>query len=529
VRSEVVNNSAAQNQRKGFQVKTIERKKIAQGKVRIERRLGREAELSFTDPVIEGGNIVYEVSDKTKGIVHGGIGTFSQLIRKVGLAEAINRRLHLLKLHLPYHESDHVLSMALNTLCGGDCLDDIERQRTDAVFLDAIGAERIPDPTTSGDFLRRFEGEDVMDLMDAIDDSRLKVWRLQPPEFFDEAIIDVDGTMVETTGECKQGMDINYKGEWGYHPLLVSLANTGEELRLLNRPGSRPSHEDADIFLDEAIALVRRAGFRKILLRGDTDFTQTRKLDEWNAVPNLRFVFGIDAMPNLVNIAENLPFDAWKSLQRRTKRPRIGPARARPDNVKEAIVVEREFDNIKLKSEEVAEFAYRPGHCKTTYRVVVVKKNLSIEKGETILFEHQVRYFFYLTNDSQSAVEEIVFLANDRCNQENLIAQLQNGVYALKAPVNSENANWAYMVCTALAWNLKAWWALCLPDGTGRWKKRHAAEKRKVLRMEFKRFAHAFIRIPCQIVKTGRKIIYRILGWNPLLHIFYRAARVLRE
>ena len=509
-------------------MKSIERRKIEKGKRQIQRRLKRAAKISFRERTIRGGNIHYEVSDKTKATVHGGIGLFSQLIENIGLAKAIDDRLHLLKLHMPYLESDHVLNFAFNALCEGTCLDDIEVRRNDEVFLDAIGADRIPDPTTGGDFLRRFCPEDVMDLMDAIDDARLNAWRHQPAEFFDEAIIEADGTMVPTTGECKQGMEISYKGEWGYHPLLVTLANTGEYLRICNRPGNRPSHEDADAYLDEAIGLCRRAGFRKILLRGDTDFTQTHKLDDWNALGNLRFIFGIDAMPNLVDSAEKLPLSAWKTLQRPT-RPRRGPPRCKPVNVKEPIVVEREFENIKLKSEQVAEFAYRPRKCRTAYRVVVVKKNLSVEKGEAVLFEHKVKYFFYLTNDAESTAEQIVFSANDRCNQENVIEQLKNGVCALKAPVNTENANWAYMVCTALAWNLKAWWALWLPEGTGRHKEKHAAEKRRVLRMEFKTFAQAFIRIPCQIVKTGRKIVYRILNWNPWLHVFYRNACVLKK
>jgi hypothetical protein len=509
-------------------VKTIERRRIEKSKRRIVRRLARAPQLSFTRPVIAGGNIDYEVADRTKATVHGGIGTFVQLVRKAGLAEAIDRRLHLLKLHLPYHESDHVLSIAFNALCGGTCLDDIELRRNDEVFLDAIGAERIPDPTTAGDFLRRFSPEHVLDLMDAIDQARLEVWKRQPDGFFDEARIEADGTMVCTTGECKQGMDINYKGQWGYHPLVVTLANTGEALRVFNRRGNRPSHENADVFLDEAIGLVRHAGFRKILLRGDTDFTQTHKLDEWNAVPDLRFVFGIDAMPNLERIADELPLLAWKPLPRHEPRPRRGPARARPGNVKEAIVVEREYVNLKLQSEDVAEFDYRPGKCQRAYRMVVIRKNLSKEKGEAVLLE-EIRYFFYLTNDYESSVEQIVFSANQRCDQENLIEQLKNGVPALKAPVNTENANWAYMVCAALAWNLKAWWALWLPDGTGRWKERHAAEKRQVLRMEFKRFAQAFLRIPCQIVKTGRRIVYRILNWNPWQHIFYRNACVLKK
>ncbi len=129
-------------------------------------------------------------------------------------------------MHLPYHESDHVLGIAYNVLCGGTCLQDIEQRRQDEVYLDALGAQRIPDPTTAGDFCRRFDEAAIEALQTAINETRVRVWRAQPAAFFDEAIIDADGTLAETTGQCKEGMDIAYDGVWGYHPLVVSLANT---------------------------------------------------------------------------------------------------------------------------------------------------------------------------------------------------------------------------------------------------------------------------------------------------------------
>jgi hypothetical protein len=496
-------------------------------KRRTRRRLDRAPRKSADGRVLRGGDVQYEFSGKAKGVAHGGVGLFSRLIRDVGLADAVDRRLSLFKFHLPYRESDHVISLALNAVCGGSCLDDIELRRNDEVFLDAIGADRIPDPTTAGDFLRRFQEHHVLDLMEAVDESRLKVWSRQPESFFEEAVLDADGTMVETLGECKRGMNINYKGQWGYHPLLVSLANTGEAIRIFNRPGNRPSHECADALLDDAVSLVRRAGFRKVLLRGDTDFTQTHKLDEWDAAGCVRFVFGVDASKHMVARAEDLPESAWKPLRRSAKSKTAAEPRAKPKNVKEAIVVEREYQNIRLVSEEVASFEHRPCKCRKAYRVTAVRKNLSVEKGEAVLFD-QIRYFFYITNDGGMTDEQVVATANDRCDQENVIAQLKGGVHALRAPVNTENANWAYMVCVALAWNLKAWWALMLPEGSGRWAERHASEKRKVLRMEFRTFLQTFVRIPCQIVLTGRRIVYRILSWNPWLHVFARLSTVLR-
>jgi hypothetical protein len=508
-------------------VKPIFRSWFRRFKSRIERRLDQRHHLPATRPVLHTRHIDYDVSFRDRGITCGGIGAMHLLVTKLGLAEAIDRHLHVLKIHLPYHESDHVLNIAYNALCNGTCLEDIERRRNDEAFLDALGARRIPDPTTAGDFCRRFGHADITALHDAIDDVRLTVWAEQPSSFRDRATIDMDGTLVETTGACKAGMDIAYNGTWGYHPLILSLAETGEVLSLVNRPGNRPSSEGAAAQVDRAIWLCLRARFRRIVLRGDTDFSQSEHLDRWHALGEVRFVFGYNAMPNLIELAENLPAAAWQTLGRPPRYPVKTQPRQRPDRVKDRIVRQRQFDVLRLQSEEVAAFDYRPTACAHTYRMVVVRKHISKEKGEAVLFP-EVRYFFYITNERQWTPAEVVFEANDRCDQENLLAQLHGGVRALAAPVNTLESNWAWMAMTALAWTLKAWWALRLPESPGRWHQRHRDEKRRVLAMEFKTFVNSFVLLPCQVIRSGRRVVLRLLGWNPHLPIFFRLLSRLR-
>lgn len=471
------------------------------------------------------GNLHYELADRIRGLGAGGIGALHLLARQSGLIDAIDRNLHLLKVHLPYHESDHVLNIAYNALCGGTCLEDLELRRNDEAYLDALGAQRIPDPTTAGDFCRRFTVPDIEALQDAFNEVRVGVWRQQPAEFFEEATIDVDGTLAGTRGECKQGLGLAYDGTWGYHPLLVSLANTQEPLYLSNRSGNRPSHEGAAAYIERAIALCREAGFKAVRLRGDTDFSQTQHLDRWDEQRDVTFVFGLDAMRNLIERANELPKSAWKKLARPAKYEVQTTPRARPENVKERIVVEKEYQNIKLLGEQVAEFAYRPTVCAREYRVIALRKKLSVERGQEVLFE-DYRYFFYITNDRTATPAELVFEANGRCNQENLIAQLKSGVQALAMPVDSLLSNWAYMVMASLAWSLKAWFALRLPE-RGRWAEKHRREKQSVLTMEFKRFVNAFVRVPCQIVRGGRRIVYRLLAWNPWQDVFARVLAAL--
>jgi hypothetical protein len=509
-------------------VKTKIRQQLANRKGRIVRRLDKSKLGDCSKPVFTARNISYEISDRVHGLAFGGIGAFHVLAQRIGLVDAIDRQLHLLKIHLPYHESDHVLNIATNALCNGDCLQDIELRRNDAVFLDALGARRIPDPTTAGDFCRRFRVHHINLLQDIFDDVRIGVWRQQPEAFFDLAILDADGSLVETTGQCKEGMDIGYDGTWGYHPLLVSLANTREVMRLVNRSGNRPSHEGAADAIDRALATCFRGGFRKALLRGDTDFSQTQHLDRWDNDGRIRFIFGYDSRANLQEIVEKLPALAWDKLERP---PRYQPGtatRQRPANVKDQIVLERGYKTLRLQGEEVAEFNYRPTACDREYRMVVVRKDILHTQGGQVLFpEFRYGYFFYITNDWVSEAEEIVFSANDRCHQENLIQQLKSGLHALTAPVDNLESNWAYMVMTSLAWNLKAWSALVLPE-TGRWQEKYRAEKLWLLGLEFKTFINALVAIPCQLVRQAHRLIFRVLAYNPHQAVFFRLVDALR-
>jgi hypothetical protein len=500
-----------------FQVNARIKQRLRKCKRRIQHRLRKKQWAEQRRRMFKDRNIHYDLADKSKGLRCAGLGVFQLLAQRLKLADALDARVHLLKRHVPYFESDHILNLAYNLLAGGKTLNDLERLRNNETYLDVLGAQRIPDPTTAGDFLRRFEADDIDALMDVINDKRLPVWRQQPDAFFDRAVIEADGSIVETTGKCKQGIDISYKGQWGYHPLLVSLANTQEVLFLANRPGNRPSHEGAAAYLDRAAALCRRAGFRKILFRGDTDFSQTAELDRWDR-DGIGFVFGIDAQPNLVALAQRLPERVWAKLQRPPGYTVATEPRQRPADVKAEVVRRRGFRNVRLVSEQVAEFNYRPVACAEEYLVVVLRKQLAWERhGEVV--EEETRYFFYITNQWAWPCAEVVGFANDRGNQENLIEQLKNGVRALRAPSNTLESNWAYMVIAALAWNLKAWLALVQPrTGYGA----------RLLAMEFRGFLEEVVLLPCQVVRAGRCLIYRLLQWTPWVEMLCKVSELLR-
>ena len=512
-------------------------KRVARRKARVLKRLARARRNRFGrgvdgTPVIGAVPVRYELSDRTRAISHGGIGMMLELARSTGLVNAIDQRLQLLKLHAPYQESDHVLAHVLNMLCGGTRLEHLELLRNDEALLNAVGADSIPDPTTAGDFCRRFRPHSINALAEAIHTARLNVWKQQPDEFFNEAVIDADGVIVATGGECKTGMEMSYKGEWGYHPLLISLANTKEPLAIVNRAGNVHSAEGAAGQLDKAIDLCARAGFRKIRLRGDCKFSQTRHLDRWHD-RGVTFSIGYESKPCLVDIAENIEESAWKRLQR-PRREVQTTARAKPSNVKREVIRERGYVHLELEHEDVAEFLYRPAACRHEYRMVVVRKNISREQGEQRLFD-EIRYLFYISNDNldigkhmpEVTAEEIVFRCNERCDQENLIAQLKSGVRSLCAPSDNLESNGAYMLMTSLAWTLKAWAALLLPVSP-RHREKHESERSRLLTMEFRTFLDLMIHIPCQIIRHARTVVYRLLNWTDMTPAFFRLCDRLR-
>jgi len=257
--------------------------------------------------------------------------------------------------------------------------------------------------------------------------------------------------------------------------------------------------------MDKAVDLLREGGFRKVRFRGDSDFSLTRHFDQWDQ-DGVEFVFGIDAHKSFVEKAEELPESAWKRLRRKKRKIKTKP-RIRPENVKRQIVEERGYRNFVLDAEEITEIPYTPVRAKGKYRMIILRKTIGVEEGQWRLFE-QYRYFFYVTNAKKKVLSTrgVVFEANARCNQENVIAQMKHGVHAMRMPSDGLLSNWAYLVIAGLAWNLKAWLSISLAKLEG-------AEE--IRRMEFRRFLRSLMLIPCQVVNGARGLVLRILIHTP--------------
>jgi len=469
--------------------------------------------------MLGSGKVHYEIGGKGDVMSYGGIGAVHRLVTKLGLAKEIDESLHLLKVHLPYHESDHVLNLAYNVLCGGTRLEDIERLRHDVAYMNALDAELIPDPTTAGDFCRRFGEVHVIELMESINAVRAKLWGGRGRELLGPvSYIDVDGTIVATFGKKKAGMDMSYKGIWGYAPLIVSLANTKEVLYVVNRSGNVPSHTDAAPWIDRAIDHVLPYAGR-VCVRGDTDFSLTKHFDGW--AEKVDFIFGMDANAALCSRAEALDEAAWRRLERKPRYETLTEQKRHrfQADEKACIVRERAYLNLELNYEDVAEFEYQPSKCSRSYRVVVVRKNISKSRGENVLLD-EIRYLFYITTRTDLSAPEVVRCANERCDQENVIEQLKNGVNALRVPLYDLLSNWAYMVIAALAWNIKSWFAMMM---------HRKCDRATYIAMEFPRFIHSMILIPCHVMRRARGISLRLLGYRPTLDRFFSTALTIER
>jgi hypothetical protein len=435
-------------------VKRISHKQSRRNRAKRQRKVARRhAQAGHwkaqSRPMFTSGTIHYEMGSNTDAMSFGGIGAVHRLTTKLGLAKAIDERLELLKVHLPYHESDHVLNLAYNVLCGGKRLDDIEGLRHDTAYMNALGADLIPDPTTAGDFCRRFGEEDLVTLMEAVNAVRPKLGGAGP-------------------------------GAAGAHDLSRHPWDPGADVR---REEGRHGH----------------------LLQGGLGLCAP------DPIPGQHQGSALSGQPP----GQSAQSYGCGPVDRQGPGPGGTPYRGDlPEGLKE-----RGYLNLKLHHEDVAEFGYKPGKCKRFYRVVVVRKNISRMKGENALFD-EIRYLFYITTRTDLSPADVVRCANQRCDQENVIEQLKNGVNALRVPLYDLVSNWAYMVMATLAWNLKSWFAMMM---------HLKKDRRHYIAMEFPRFLHSVILLPCRVIRRARTITLRILGSRPTLDRLFSAWRTIER
>lgn len=434
---------------------------------------------------------------------YGGLALVAGLARRLRLPKLLNARLGLFKVHKPYTEADHVLAQAYNLYVGGTCIEDMATLQHSEAVRRMLGAARLPDPTTGGDFLRRFDSDDLVDLDRAIDDAQEAAWRLAPrivrrQREKSTAVVDLDSHIHTVYGLQMEGADFSHKGTWSYHPFVMSLAGTQEVLRLRNRPGN--SH-DARGALDDVQAVLPMLlrHFKDTLFRGDSQFYQVKLMDYLHG-QGQAFAFVMKESPGVVARAQALPEDAWEPFETRAARARAArpnrQRRKRRPNLKRRTALARRKNDLRLVEQHLAEFDYRPGRSEHVYRVIVRRQRIDRTNKQGELFQ-VFRYRWAITNRRDLGRSDVIDLTYQRCDQENVIEQLQNGIASLRMPTGTLLANAAFLTIGRLAHNLKAWLTqLVLPPETVRWK--------------WKRFRHAFVYVAATVIRHARQVHVRL-------------------
>ncbi len=478
-------------------------------------------------PVFANRQVRVHVQQRGKITPYGGVSLAHDLAMRLELDRDINRSIRLLKINVPYCESDHILTHVYNLYVGGHCIEDIANLQHSDAIKHLLGACRIPDPTTAGDFLRRFDEVHLQNFQAVIDRAREKVWRKIPRSRRKVATVDLDSTIKEVYGQCKQGADFSYNGKWSYHPFLATLAETNEPLRTINRSGNRPSAEGAAQVLHEILPMVGRH-FDTVFVRGDSKFYQYAIIAECEQ-NGASFAFVMDGYANLHELADSLPPSAWKSFsahrpdqvaqaaankKTRRKRKRVRASQAR----------QRGYKTLATTRQWVAEFEYTlPRSAKSndagvagrTYRVVVKRQQVDIREGQEYLFtEYRDRFVITDIPPSHMDPAEVFCFAYGRCDQENIIEQFKNGIAAMRMPTGELLANGAFLMAGQLAWCLRSWLsALALPKETTRW--------------EWKWFRQAFVYIAAKITHSGRQAKVYLAGSHRFVqHVIVASQRL---
>ncbi len=476
-------------------------------------------------PVMRMPKLHVETEERATVTRFGGLGLPEQFCRRFGVAALLDEHVEVLKIHNPYHESDHVLAQALNLYVGGTCLEDMMYLQGDEAVLRMFGACRLPDPTTAGDFLRRFDTQEHPEALAGLrhvnDELQGRVWRKlsrreRRRRKRELCVLDVDSHIKQLCGVQKEGADFSYDGRWSYQPLFVSMASTGECQAAHNRPGNANSNAGADQVVDAVLHNVVEH-FDHVLAGGDSGF-DSQPLREVIEHHDGYFAFvgrGHEGRPEQTAA---LPDKAFRPFATRAERQRRGrqsqrgyKPRRKKHNRRRQRARERNYKERLQTKQWIAETTYQPPGQPNVYRLIVRRKLIEHRKGQVHLFD-DYEYAWVVTNlPDHFSAEDVIDHTYQRCDQENLIEQMGSGLAGWRMPVAEFDGNSAWLEIARLAWNMGKWIAqLALPDEVVRW--------------ECKRFRLHYVLVPAQLIKRARQMWVRLMGprstIDPLLLAF---------
>lgn len=459
--------------------------------------------------VIRAPKLHSEIDDRAEVTPYGGLVLVEQFLRRFKVGKLIDEHVHVLKQHLPFHESDHILAQALNLYVGGTTLEDLGSLQHDEAVKRILGACRLPDPTTAGDFLRRFSPASLDQLRYSTDVLQEEVWEKLARQQGSrktkrrQAIVYLDGHIKSLYGVTMEGADFSYKGDWSYNALVISMAGTGECLFVRLRPGNVRSSEGAAEALDDLLPRLREH-YDEILIVADSDFDRS---DVREACQRAGVYFAFVGRENADRPEMADSIKDWRRFRTRAdraadeKRRRSGfKPRKRGTDRRRQRAKARKFMELRLVGQLVGEVSWTPPKSNTHLRLIVRRQEIDrYEAKQGELFEtYRDRYIVTNLPASWSA-EEVIDATYQRCDQENVIEQLGSGLAMWRMPVKQFVGNEVWMEIARLAWNLRVWVAqLALPEEVCRW--------------EWKRFRQAFVFLAAQVVHRARQVWVRFTG-----------------
>jgi Transposase DDE domain group 1 len=471
-------------------------------------------------PVLQMPKLHAEIEPRAVETRYGGLALVEQFCRNFRVAQEINERVHVLKVHLPYSESDHVLAQALNFYVGGRCLEDMASLQHDEAVCRLLGACRLPDPTTAGDFLRRFNTGALTGLRQAADAVQHKVWKKLARRHGRHrtkralAVVHMDGHLKALYGDRFEGADFSYKGEFSFNALALTLAGSGECLAARLRPGNVRSSNGAAELLDEHLPRLKEH-FEDVLVVADSDFDRS-DVREACQRSGAYFAFVGRDDPARSRLADTItqwnPFlpRAKREAARRREREGYRP-RARQPNRRRQRARERGYTDLRLVKQYIGEVDWTPPDRNETLRLVVRRQILDRYEGKQGRLTDFIRDRYVVTNLPKSwSVADVIDQTYLRCDQENVIEQLGSGLAMWRTPVKEFVGNEAWLEIARLGWNLRAWIAqLQLPDEVVRW--------------EWKRFRQAFVFLAAQVIHRARQVWLRFAGSHRFVHTLVAA------
>ena len=464
-----------------FQVKEI----ITQRKEKSRKKIKKNRSFQYI-------KIRARLDNRRKSTSYGGIGLAHSLVKQLGLAEEIDKELHIFKQYHDYSESDHILLQVYNLYSGGERLEDVRNIRNNKGIKNLLKTGNIPSPSTAGDFLRRFVEDDIWLLQEIKLRKSQQVWEINGSKR-KTITVDTDSTIKELYGQCQDGADFSHNGKWSYHPELITISELNEIIAVKNRPGNVVSGDGVAEMLGKVYPALT-SSFRKVRHRGDTKYGR-RDIIKKDEEYGVEFFLGYASCKKLREEAASLQESEWVEIMeesgrvREKKKPKSSRRKRR--RYRKEAVVRRGYKDKETVARSVAEIRYKPSWSDKDYRMMIVRHRVTTKKGGKFLFD-LYKYYFIITSNETWSKKKVVNYYYGRDNQENIIKELKNDFAGLWMPTGELLSNWAWMVIASLAWSLKSW--LC------------QIGFKEGLRWMWKRFRHEFVYINACFHKGARQI-----------------------